>query len=127
MHKNALKQFMKLAKDHAKTHPLAAAVNASVEVEVVVPSILAAKLKDVGFTVKEEERNFTTVAEIYGRLDKLLAVKYPAALEVQECHARDPKNKPLDSATPILVARAQSHDLPDAVQQAIFAELRNLK
>jgi hypothetical protein len=55
MQSNNLAFVIDQAQDDRQTHPIALAVRASIEVGVVVPSILRVKLAEAGFAVVEDD------------------------------------------------------------------------
>lgn len=101
-------------------------VHESTEVGVVVPSILAAKLKAAGYVIESEPRGNSVQVEVKAPLAMLAEQKHRTALDYIECETRDPKAAPPDPATLLVVARGQSFNEADALLQAVAAELREL-
>lgn len=96
----ALKEFIDIA--NATDGPFSRIVRESIEVGVVVPSILRNKLQDAGFTIASNP------GAQHGSWVKVFA--------------------PTQDATAVaegeIVAQAFSHDAADALLQAIYAELK---
>lgn len=95
----AQKDFVRLAT--TTNGPVAKIVRNSIEVGVVFPSKLEANLKAAGFAVNYKS----------GNVNQFVLVTADSATEYDDNNTN-------------IVARAQSHDAPDALLQAMYAELK---
>lgn len=101
MRSESLKHAIKLAQ--SKCGPLGAIAEKAVEVGVIVPSVLATKLKEAGYAI--------TYHEAPGESAKEGKAKHGAWVIVK---LKDD-----------LVARAYSHDDGDAILQAVYAAMKD--
>lgn len=98
--------------------------NASVEVNTVVPSQLAANLKKAGYEVEFVDKKHGCECFVRAPFAPLMMAGHPTALEFYECETRDPDAGEPDGDTMLIVARAYSRDKTDALLQAVYAEMR---
>ena len=100
MRAKSLEAAVQLAQ--AEAGPIAAIVNKSIEIGVIFPSLLTANLKAAGYAI-----NYRA------------GTGYGAWVLV----TRDALTE-YDDDNPTIVARAFSHDEPDALLQAVFAAMK---
>lgn len=112
MNNLALKQAIAIAK--AGHGPAGKLVAEAIEVGVIVPSILEARLKAAGFTV---------LSWLPGDIPD---GKAEPLAKLSEVHIRRPSTDAdhVSHGDSVLVARAVSHDRPDALVQAMWGAVK---